>query len=315
MILSPDLHPVGAPARIRWDDPPCPLCGGDRRAPMLEAPDPSPGGSGLRFSVVRCTECGLQFTSPRPDPETIGQFYPTTYRPHLRARVKERHGRRGRLAALCGRVVERRTLPWHGQGRLLDFGCGGGAYLARMHRQGWTVAGLDVSAETAARARAEVGVPVYVGSLPHPDLAPASFDVVTMWGSLEHVHDPLAVLTAARRLLAPGGRLLVVVPNIDSTAFRWFGPAWFALDLPRHLTHFTPATLQRMLEKAGFRMTGLRFVRHVEWIRSSARLASRAGRAAPWHRALLFKPAAKIAAWGSYLIGRADGMMATAVAG
>jgi 2-polyprenyl-3-methyl-5-hydroxy-6-metoxy-1,4-benzoquinol methylase len=314
MIIPPDLRPSNGPTGITWDDPPCPLCGGDRRSPVLEAADPAPGGSGLRFAVVRCGECGLQFTSPRPDRATIGRFYPHAYRPHHRVRVKDRHCRRGRLAVLFGRVAERRGLSWHGRGRLLDFGCGGGAFLARMHHQGWTVTGIDASRETAARASAAVGVPVIVGTLPHPDLAPGSFDIVTMWGSLEHVHDPLTVLTAARDLLTPGGRLLVAVPNIDSTPFRWFGPAWFGLDLPRHLTHFTPQTLRRMLERAGFRVTKLQPIRHVEWLRSSARLAVRYGRPQFWQRALTRKPLAKLAAWGCYLAGGADSLMAAAEA-
>jgi 2-polyprenyl-3-methyl-5-hydroxy-6-metoxy-1,4-benzoquinol methylase len=312
MVISPDLRSDFAPTPIRWDDPPCLLCGGERKLPVLEAADPTPGGPGLRFAVVRCGECGLQFTSPRPDVSTIGRFYPAEYRPHHRARVKSRHSRRGKLAVLFGRVSERRGMPWHGRGRLLDFGCGGGAYLARMHRQGWTVTGLDASAETAERARSAVGVPVLFGTLPHSDLSPESFDVVTMWGSLEHVHDPLAVLTAARRLLAPGGRLFVAVPNIDSTAFRWFGAAWFGLDLPRHLTHFTPATLRRMLERADFRVTALRPIRHVEWLRSSARLAVNTGRARIWQRALTYKPMARLAAWATYLAGGSDGLMAAA---
>jgi 2-polyprenyl-3-methyl-5-hydroxy-6-metoxy-1,4-benzoquinol methylase len=315
MILSPELQATTPQPPIHWDDPPCPMCRGDRRSPVLEAADPTPGGPGLRFAVVRCDECGLQFTSPRPDQSTIGRFYPAEYRPHHRARVKSRHNRRGRLSVLFGRVAERRGMPWHGEGRLLDFGCGGGAYLARMHRQGWTVAGVDASAETAARASTAVGVPVLVGTLPHPELPPESFDVITMWGSLEHVHDPLAVLTAARRLLAPGGRLFVAVPNIDSTAFRWFGTAWFGLDLPRHLTHFTPATLRRMLERANFRVTALRPIRHVEWLRSSAKLAKRSGRASLWQRALKCKPVARAAASLTYLAGHADGLMAAAEVG
>jgi hypothetical protein len=67
--------------RIRWDEPPCPLCDGERRSPVLEAPDLAPGGSRLRFAVVRCDECGLDFTNPRPDRETIEQFYPQGHRP------------------------------------------------------------------------------------------------------------------------------------------------------------------------------------------------------------------------------------------
>src|SRR5207249_972451 len=161
-----------------------------------------------------CDDCGLCYTSPRPDRRSIGQFYPTTYRPHGRSRHKPRRGRWSPLAAFLGRpCVERRALPWHGRGRLLDFGCGGGSFLERMKHQGWQVTGLDVSAETVERIRDELGVRALTGTLPHAELEAGAFDVVTMWHSLEHVHDRLGVLRAAYDLLTPGGRLMVAVPN------------------------------------------------------------------------------------------------------
>jgi SAM-dependent methyltransferase len=133
-----------------------------------------------------------------------------------------------------------------------------------------------------------------------------------MWHALEHVHEPLAVLREAHRLLAPGGRLVTALPNIDSLPFRWFGPAWFGLELPRHLTHFTPETLRRMLEAAGFRVVDLRPVRHSDWLRSSAVLAGRFGRRSLWQRALTRKLGAKLAVWGCHLLRQSDCMTAVA---
>jgi SAM-dependent methyltransferase len=287
------------------------MCAGERCSPVLEAPDMGRGEPGLWFAVVRCDECGLQFTSPRPNAETIGQFYPEQYRPHRRPRIKARAVRSAPWAALFGRpCVERRALPWHGSGRLLDFGCGGGSFLERMHRQGWQVTGIDNSSAAVAKVRAELGVPVLEGTLPHDDLPPASFDVITMWHSLEHVHEPLKVLRAAYRLLTTGGRIVVAVPNIDSEPARQFGPAWFGLDLPRHLTHFTPPTLKRMLERAGFHVGRVRMIRHSDWLRSSAVYAGRLRRESWRQKLLVRKPMAKIAAWFHYLRGRSDCMLA-----
>ena len=303
-VPFPPAAPGGpAAVKVEWDEVDCPLCGSARSSVLLEAPDLSPGSSGLWFAVVQCHDCGLCYTNPRPSPASIGQFYPEVYRPHRTPRgpSRRRHGRK-----------ERHALPWHGRGRLLDFGCGGGGYLQRMHDQGWQVTGLDVSAPAVERIRSYLGLPALVGSLPHPLLGPASFDVVTMWHSLEHVHDPLPVLREAHRVLAPGGRLVVGVPNIDSLPFRWFGPAWYALDLPRHLTHFTPRTLALMLQRAGFRAGPVRMVRHSDWLRSSARLARRLRPAARWPRWLLAKPLSRLATWYSYLTRQSDCMIVTA---
>jgi SAM-dependent methyltransferase len=299
-VVAPTLPPA---RKLEWEEVDCPLCDGTRRQVLLEAPDLGPGSSGLWFAVVRCPDCGLCFTNPRPTPASIGQFYPDVYRPHQAPR-RPPSWRRGRK--------ERQTVPWHGQGRLLDFGCGGGSYLQRMHALGWRVTGLDVSATAVERIRSALGLPALVGTLPHPQLEPASFDVISMWHSLEHVHDPLTVLREARRLLAPGGRLLVAVPNIAGLPFRWFGPAWYALDVPRHLTHFTPATLEGMLRRAGFRTGPVRMVRHSDWLRASARLACRLWPAARWPRWLAAKPLSRLAAWYTYLTRQCDCMMVTA---
>lgn len=303
---------AGAPAFvIEWEEPDCLLCGSRRSTVLIEAPDATPGSPPLLFTVRQCLDCSLCYTSPRPSPSTIGPFYPDTYPPHrLRPDRAVRPVRVVRPWAWPRK--ERQTLPWQGEGRLLDFGCGSGSYLERMHRQGWQVIGLDVSDAAVERVREELGLPVLAGSLPHPALDPASLDVITMWHSLEHVHSPLEVLREARRLLAPGGTLLVAVPNIDSLPFHWFGPNWYGLDLPRHLTHFSPATLRLMVEAAGFRCDRLRMVRHSDWMRSSAKRACRTGQASRFQRWLRIKPASRLATWYTSLRGKADCMLLTA---
>ncbi len=299
---------------VAWEEAPCPLCGRDDPAMMLEAPDPV-GGDGLWFAVVRCEHCGTAYTNPRPTPDTIARFYPPDYRPHRRPRkMQQSRPARPLGSLLFGRPCNERrgTLPWHGQGRLLDFGCGGGGFLKRMADQGWRVTGLDAAVGAVRQVQEELGLQALVGSLPHPELPPCSFDVVTMWHSLEHVHRPLAILREAYQLLVPGGRLVVATPNVESLPFYWFGPSWFGLDLPRHLTHFTPRSLRAMLETAGFRVEMVRMLRHSDWLRSSARLAARQGRGGWWAKLLRWKPAAKAVAWACYAAGLSDCMMAVA---
>jgi hypothetical protein len=221
MIFVPETRPAVDFRRIRWEEPPCPLCGGERQTPVVEAPDAL---SGLRFAVVRCDECGIWFTSPRPDAATIGQFYR--------------------------------------DGAPSPPDCGG----AKVHL-------VDV---------------------------------------VEHAHDPLALLTHVRRRLGPGGRLTMTAPNADGLGSRWFSPAWTGLDLPRHLTHFGPQSLRRILEKAGFRDVTVREMPWPECLWSSARLA---GKRPLWQQPLRRKSLAVIVATTLSGAGFGDRLTATAMAG
>src|SRR5688572_16381901 len=145
---DPGLTPIGLPG-LEWEETPCPLCGRDEASLLLEAPDPLPAkGQGLWFAVVSCGHCGLTYTNPRPTPATIGHFYPPDYRPHRRPRkMQQTRPARPLWSRLFGRPCNERrgVLPWHGRGRLLDFGCGGGGFLKRMADQGWQVTGLDAA--------------------------------------------------------------------------------------------------------------------------------------------------------------------------
>lgn len=299
---------------IDWEEPDCPLCAGKQWEILLEAQDPLPGENGLWFAIVQCQHCGLCFTNPRPSPKCIGRFYPESYRPHVI--VEERSvtdappqcdGLPRWLARKHGHIA----LP--ARGNLLDFGCGGGRFLQQMRQLGWNVTGVDMSATTAERLRQERSLRVFSGSLPHPELETDRFDLITMWHSLEHVHQPRRVLAAAHDLLAPQGKLIVAVPNIDSLPYRWFGAAWYALDVPRHLTHFSAATLVVMLEKCGFELESLRMVRHSSWLRMSAQRACQMKRNNTANRLLQTRFFSRLACWYSCFAGLSDAIVAVAV--
>jgi len=255
---------------------PCPVCAGTRTTRWIEAP-PSPDvrhrfAPDATIAIERCEACGLRFTNPRPADEDLASFYPEDYGPHLReAAPADAPSRRKVRASWAPRHAARGDLPPHGRDRLLDFGCGSGRYLARMRQRGFDVHGHDASEATVRALRDRLGIPATSGPFPPPELEGHGFDLVTAWQVLEHLPDPVATLDALRGVLAPGGKLVATVPNADAGAARWFGPAWYGLDLPRHLSHFDATTLRDTLARAGFAVEGLGTLRKSGWLHKSAR--------------------------------------------
>jgi 2-polyprenyl-3-methyl-5-hydroxy-6-metoxy-1,4-benzoquinol methylase len=303
--------------RIDWEETACPLCGGTRRERVIDASDPLPGNlppgenSAFHFRVVRCHDCGLSYTNPRPSPSSIGRFYPDDYAPY---QLRDSGRKLQKWRPWSRRDAFASVLPLPPGGRLLDFGCGAGDMLREMNQRGWRVTGMDFSPRVVRFIREQLGLPAVEGTLPHPELQAGSFEAITMSQSLEHVHDPLRVLRAAYCLLAPGGKLAVAVPNIDSLPFRWFGADWYGLDVPRHLTHFTPSTLVRMLERAGFSVTAVRLIRHNSWLRRSVSLAQRHPDRHPvWRRLMHYRLAASLAGWYSLAQKQANCILAVGV--
>jgi SAM-dependent methyltransferase len=137
-------------------------------------------------------------------------------------------------------------------GRLLDIGCNIGKFLSEAARAGYDVTGVELNGECADYARATFGFDVrsdYLENIGFPD---ATFDVVTMYDVLEHVPDMAAILTEIRRILRPGGLLVVQSPNLDSLMAELTGSSWSWLSPPDHLYHFTPPSLAALLRRAGF---------------------------------------------------------------
>jgi 2-polyprenyl-3-methyl-5-hydroxy-6-metoxy-1,4-benzoquinol methylase len=136
-------------------------------------------------------------------------------------------------------------------GRLLDAGAGRGRFILAARAAGYDASGIEPSAR-GAQAAAAIGAPVRRTTIEAAEVPAASLDVVTLWHVLEHLQDPGVALDAIAGWLAPGGTLLVGVPNLVSWQARIGGERWFHFDVPRHRVHFTPAGLHQLLEAHGF---------------------------------------------------------------
>lgn len=155
------------------------------------------------------------------------------------------------IAWIADREFRHLPAPTGSTRRLLDVGCGNGEFLSNAMACGWQVLGLEPDPKAAAAAQ-QRGVPVHIGGLASLDSETEVFDVITMSHVVEHLHDPIQALHDCRRLLRPGGSLWLETPNIDSLGHRVFGRSWRGVEAPRHLVLFSPQSLQRALDLAGF---------------------------------------------------------------
>jgi len=251
----------------RWESVSCPVCGQAESSIFLEGIAPN----GLEFRLVKCAACDLVYLNPRPSLERLMDYYPPDYGAHEAPNV----GLRQKLKLLALRANQRQSgikgawQAWPGRrlkpllglkveyipgGRILDVGCGNGLNVWLYQQAGWEAVGVE-PADSAASIARSMGLRVYTGTLDQVRFSSSSLDVVTMYQVLEHVPNPRMVLDECRRILRPGGRLLISVANIECYDLHLFGSTWFPLEVPRHLCHFSVQTLSRLLQESGFRVS------------------------------------------------------------
>jgi SAM-dependent methyltransferase len=219
----------------------CPACGGTTHSVDKFAERP--------IRLGRCGDCGLRWLLDPPIGDELTALYATGfYEP-----APARGGRLTRRLHGLNNALRLHELRGVSPGRLLDVGCGKGRFLAAARDAGWEVLGVEFAPASAEAARAAYGIDVAVGDFLDLPLE-GGFDVITMWHVLEHLPDPLAAVARAEELLAPGGRLVISVPNIESLQARLGGERWFHLDLPRHLMHFSPRSLSALVDRTGLRV-------------------------------------------------------------
>ncbi|HSJ56543.1 MAG TPA: class I SAM-dependent methyltransferase, partial [Anaerolineae bacterium] len=212
------------------------------------------------FRVVRCRRCGLIYLNPRPTPSAIGRYYPDDYRPYI-APVRAARKRVTRWDARYGLYKRLRVVSAHqATGRLLDVGCATGDFLAFAQESGWETHGVELVEPAAAYCRDVLGLHVVTGDLLDAAYPDAHFDAITLWNVFEHLYDPAATLQELRRIVKPGGWLVMAVPNPDSLDARLFGPAWAGYDVPRHLYTFPTPVLHDLLAREGFEVVDRRCV-------------------------------------------------------
>lgn len=221
---------------VDLEEPRCDFCGSTARRRLYAYGDIRYGTPQPEYGVCVCRGCGLGYLSPRPTPATIGAHYP----PHYDS---------GRCADVCAaqrRYATQAEFVGPGSGNLLDVGTARGDFLDWVERLGWRAAGIE------PHARAGTSDPrVRFIDIDSPALAPASYDVITAWHVVEHLHAPSKFFARVAELLRPGGRFCMSVPN-----FRSYKDLWLkAEDVPRHLHFFALDSLNAYGERSGLRVT------------------------------------------------------------
>jgi len=224
----------------------CPVCGKTEFKNFLVVKDKSV--SQESFVIVQCENCGFKFTNPRPDAESIGAYYESDdYISHSntsKGLINKAYQVVRSVAVKDKLELINNLAP---KKAILDYGCGTGYFLAACQKDGWEVSGFEPNATANAQATKTLGKTVEKVSL--DGFAKESFEIITMWHVLEHVHTLNETFQKLLTLLKPGGIMLVAVPNADSLDAKKYGENWAAYDVPRHLYHFNQATMKRFLKK------------------------------------------------------------------
>lgn len=264
----------------------CPLCGSQKSHYIYKGLKDRIFGVSGKWNIRRCQSCGLYWLDPAPLKEELHKLYinyythqpprgesnPNTLSRRIYNLIKKsylsyKYGyyqcnynlkkilglfmyfHPGRRADLDFSVM---YLPMRPKGQLLDVGCGSGWLLKRMRKLGWNVEGVDFDPKAVENAQKE-NLKVRLGSLEDLHYPDNYFDAITMSHLIEHVPNPLQLLSECYRILKPGGYLVVVTPNGESLGHKIFKNNWRGLEPPRHLHIFTTASLAVVVRKANFK--------------------------------------------------------------
>ncbi len=212
--------------------------------------------NGRPYAVYFCNVCKTGSTIPAPSGDELSEIYSSG---SYRTDAGRRFNPLIEFFVYVSRIMRRRRVEKYVKtGSILDVGCGRGLFLDVMRRGGWKVAGSEFNKETASFAAVAYGIPVAAGNPSEWGFPAESFDAITMSHVLEHLRRPAEMIGECRRLLRNGGLLAVAVPDISSLQAAFGKEAWFHLDLPCHLHHFSEDGLTGLLQRHSFRIMKIR---------------------------------------------------------
>ena len=232
----------------------CPVCNSQNINPLLTIKDYSV--SKQDFVIWQCTECSLRFTQDVPDENSISSYYKSPdYISHSNTNKgfinKTYQKVRNYTLEEKAKLIIKETHETSGS--LLDIGSGTGAFLAVMKKKGWEVKGIEPDEDarrlTKQLYNLDIDNPTVLNSI-----RGSSFNAITLWHVLEHVHQLHDYIEHLKRILKPQGKFFIAVPNYQSTDSNIYRSYWAAYDVPRHLYHFSPNSIEVLMQKHGLKV-------------------------------------------------------------
>ena len=231
----------------------CPVCSSVNINPLLTVKDFSV--SSEDFVVWQCADCTLRFTQDVPDEDSIGPYYASAdYISHSNTGKGLINGLYQRVRKLTlQQKAKLITAYTKAKGSVLDVGAGVGAFLSVMKEAGWNITGIEPDEVARGNAEKLFGLTLQTPSTLY-QMQAESYDAITLWHVLEHVHDLHKYVEQLKILLANNGKLFVAVPNYTSADAAAYRNYWAAYDVPRHLYHFTPKAIEKLMTLHGLKI-------------------------------------------------------------
>ena len=222
----------------------CPICASDEPMLRLRAPDRFHMRTEV-YELMECRQCSFVWLDNMPALEEMAYHYGADYHRAVTASGETKLLKRWR-------PTRDKVLKMGRGDSLLDVGCSSGGFLRTLRDGPWKLYGIEISPDEARRAGESSGAEVFVGTVLDAQFAPQSFDVITAFHFLEHAHKLKEVVGKMWEWLKPGGIVYIQVPNIEGVEAHIFKSYWYGLELPRHLWHFSPASLRELFLAAPF---------------------------------------------------------------
>jgi 2-polyprenyl-3-methyl-5-hydroxy-6-metoxy-1,4-benzoquinol methylase len=230
----------------------CPACGEQKLFPFFVAQDFTV--SKESFNIARCQTCQLLFTNPRPAANEAGPYYKSeNYISHS----DTQEGVINKLYHIVRNFTLKQKTRWiekekRGNLEILDIGCGNGHFLHACQKAGWKINGMELDPVTAAKAESMLGIDIYpsIKDIPKDE----KFALISLWHVLEHVYELDDYFKFFNSRIAPDGVLILALPNSKSFDAHYFKECWAAFDVPRHIFHFDPTTIESLAKKYGFKL-------------------------------------------------------------